>query len=113
MNEYFIFFNQSKNYFLFTISFDTKKGVYFLSEEICKKKGGVIMARRYQWPFNGNRFIGNINTNEVHDLDNEKTLCRIDEIKPYHVKTFIPDTLEQAKREGFDNCAHCLGNSKY
>jgi hypothetical protein len=67
--------------------------------------------RRWQWPFNGNRYIGNKNTTEVHDLDNEKTGCQIDEIKTDHVKTFIPDTKEQAKSEGFDYCAHCIGNS--
>lgn len=71
------------------------------------------MARRYRPPFNGNRYIGNINTNEVHDLDNEKTNCQIDEIKDSHIKTFSPDTHSQAKREGFDNCAHCIGGSRY
>lgn len=71
------------------------------------------MTRRYRYPFNGNRFIGNTNTNEVHDLDNEQSLCKIDEIKDYHVKTFIPDTHQQAKNEGFDNCYWCIGNSKY
>ena len=69
--------------------------------------------RRYQWPFNGNRFIGNTNTNEVHDLDNEKNGCRINEIKYDHVKKFNPDTHSEAKRQGFDNCAHCIGNSRY
>lgn len=69
--------------------------------------------RRYNWPFNGNRYIGNTNTNEVHDLDNEKTGCRINEIKTDHIKTFIPDTHSEAKRQGFDNCAHCIGNSRY
>ncbi|WDU82290.1 hypothetical protein [Caloramator sp. Dgby_cultured_2] len=69
--------------------------------------------RRYQWPFNGKRFIGNTNTNEVHDLDNEKSGCKIDQINPLHVKTFDPDTLSEAKRQGFDNCAYCIGNSKY
>lgn len=71
------------------------------------------MSRRYSYPFNGKRFIGNTNTNEVHDLDNEKALCRIIEIKTNHVKTFTPDTHQQAKNEGFDNCYWCIGNSKY
>ncbi|MDD4601475.1 hypothetical protein SDC9_04159 [bioreactor metagenome] len=69
--------------------------------------------RRYQWPFNGKQFIGNTNTNEVHNLDNEKVGCRINEIKTNHVVTFTPDTHYEAKRHGFDNCAHCIGNSKY
>ena len=71
------------------------------------------MSRRYQSPFNGKRYIGNTNTNEVHDLDNEKVSCQINSIKLSHVKTFSPDTHPQAKREGFDNCAHCIGNSRY
>jgi hypothetical protein len=71
------------------------------------------MARRYGYPFNGKRYIGNTNTNEVHDLDNEKLGCRINEIKYDHVKTFSPDTHSQAKSERFDNCAHCIGNSRY
>lgn len=69
--------------------------------------------RRYSSPFNGKQYIGNTNTNEVHDLDNEKTNCKINEIKHEHVKTFIPDTHSEAKRQDFDNCAHCIGNSKY
>lgn len=69
--------------------------------------------RRYRPPFNGKRFIGNTNTNEVHDLDNEKNGCRINEIKDSHIKTFSPDSHSEAKRQGFDNCAYCIGNSKY
>ncbi len=73
------------------------------------------MARRYGTPFNGKRFIGNVSPSkmEVHDLDIEDTSqngCQIDEIKD--VKTFIPDTLEQAHSEGFDNCDKCIGGSK-
>ncbi|MFB4475524.1 hypothetical protein ACDI16_21945, partial [Oceanobacillus caeni] len=75
------------------------------------KKEVVNMTRRYRSPFSDNRYIGN--TNEVHDLDYETNSCKINEIKDYHVKTFIPDTHIQAKREGFDNCHYCLGNSKY
>lgn len=71
------------------------------------------MTRKYRTPFNGNRYIGNTNTNEVHDLDNEQNRCKIDEIKDEHVKTFVPDTHGQAKSEGFDNCHYCIGNSKY
>ncbi len=71
------------------------------------------MTRRYRSPFNGKRFIGNNNTNEVHDLDNEKTSCKIDQIKDEHVVTFSPDTHSEAKKKGFDNCAYCIGNSNY
>jgi hypothetical protein len=73
------------------------------------------MARRPGPPTYGKRFIGNTNTTEVHDLDNEQTgsnECQIDEIiSAGHVKTFSPDTLDQAHDEGYDNCAHCIGGS--
>jgi len=70
------------------------------------------MRRNYP-PFNSKRYIGNTNTNEVHDLDNEKTACRINEIKFNHITNFSPDTYFEAKRRGFDNCAHCIGGSRY
>jgi len=71
------------------------------------------MTRRYRKPFNGKQFIGNTNTNQVHDLDKEdtdKNGCQIDEIKDEHIKTFNPDTLAQAHKEGFKNCDKCLGD---
>lgn len=69
--------------------------------------------RRYRSPFNGKRYIGNKNTMEVHDLDNEKAACQIDEIKTEHIVTFTPDTLSTAHSQGFDNCAHCIGGSRH
>ncbi|MFX0097153.1 MAG: hypothetical protein ACFE7E_05285 [Candidatus Hodarchaeota archaeon] len=72
--------------------------------------------RREGAPTYGRRFVGNTNTEEVHDLDNEQTKpneCQIDEIiNANHVRTFEPDTLDQAHKEGFDNCAYCIGGSK-
>lgn len=41
--------------------------------------------RRHNPPYNGNRFVLNKNTGEIHDLDNEKDPCRINEIKSDHV----------------------------
>lgn len=72
------------------------------------------MAIRYYPPFNGKRFIGNASPSkkEVHDLRNEDTSengCQIDEIK--NVVTFEPDTLEQARSQGFDPCDKCLEGS--
>lgn len=73
------------------------------------------MARRQGPPTFGRQFVGNTNTTEVHDLDNEKTAgneCQIDEIiAAGHAVTFTPDLLAQAHTEGFDNCAHCIGGS--
>jgi hypothetical protein len=73
------------------------------------------MTRRTGYPTYGNRFIGNTNNLEVHDLDHEKTgsnQCQIDEIiQAGHVKLFLPDVLYQAHIEGYDNCAYCIGSS--
>ena len=52
---------------------------------------------------------------EVHDLDSEDTAlngCQIDEIiEADHARGFDPDTLAQAHKEDFDNCAKCIGDS--
>lgn len=42
--------------------------------------------RRFHPPFNGKRYLLNINTGEIHDLDNETEDCQIDEIKPEHIR---------------------------
>ena len=69
--------------------------------------------RRYTGNMNGERYLGNTNTKEVHDLDNENTSpdgCQIDEIisaghdTPYSY-------LSDAHRDGYDNCAKCLSGS--
>ena len=60
----------------------------------------------------GERYLANKSPSkrEVHDLDNEKTQCQIDEIiragndKPY-------SSLSTARSDGYDNCAHCIGGS--
>lgn len=74
------------------------------------------MARRYDPPLYGNKYCRNTNKMEVHDLDNEDTRpsgCQIDEIiEANHAKIFDPDSLEQAHKEGYDNCAYCIGGSK-
>lgn len=71
------------------------------------------MARRYKGHMNGERYLGNVNKMEVHDLDNEKTApnqCQIDEIiragndRPY-------TTLSAAHNAGHDNCKWCIGGS--
>lgn len=67
------------------------------------------MAIRNHWPYNGKRWLANTNKKEVHDLLNEKNACNIDLIKQQHIKMF--DSHEAAKKETFDNCAHCIGDS--
>lgn len=67
--------------------------------------------RRYK----GKRYLGNMSKKEVHDLNNEDTDpngCQIDEIvASNNATTFSPDTLDEAHKQGYDNCDKCLGNS--
>jgi len=61
------------------------------------------------------RYLGNKDPYhwELHDLQNEKPQCQIDEvIGAKNAVVFSPDTLEQAHREGYDNCAYCMGSSE-
>ena len=62
---------------------------------------------------NGERYLGNVNTMEIHDLEQEDSRsngCQIDEIiaaghdRPYR-------TLAAAHESGYDNCTKCLGGS--
>ena len=70
------------------------------------------MTRRYRGRMNGERYLANTSPTkrEVHDLDNEKTKCQINEIiaanhdKPYNSQ-------QTANADGYDNCAHCIGGS--
>ena len=61
----------------------------------------------------GFRYLGNKNTKEVHDLNNETNNCEIDRILfSGHAVKFVPDTLDQARLDGYDNCNYCIGGSK-
>ena len=65
--------------------------------------------RRDGPPVYGKRFLGNADTKVVHDLDNEKPQCRINEIiHAEHAVTFTPDTLVQARREGYYKSHSCI-----
>ncbi len=71
-----------------------------------------VASPNYSRP-HGKNYLGNRNTTEVHDLRLETTNCQIDEIiRAGNAVTFTPDTLTQARVEGYDNCFYCIGNSK-
>lgn len=56
------------------------------------------------------RYLGNTHNAEVHDTNNEKVGCQLDEITPTHQRWY--DSLSEAKADyAYDNCAHCLGAS--
>lgn len=70
------------------------------------------MSRRYYSPYNGQKYLLNTNTKEVHDLDNEQPECKINHILSQHIKMFddvnsalnYPSTYTRTN----DGCAHCL-----
>jgi hypothetical protein len=56
------------------------------------------------------RYLGNTNTLEVHDTQNENSNCQLDEIGSDHRRWY--DTLSEAKRDlAYDNCYWCVGGS--
>ena len=70
------------------------------------------MTRRYRGNMNGEQYLVNtsMSKREVHDLDNEKVNCQIDKIiRAGHDKPYISH--EAANRDGYDNCAYCIGGS--
>ncbi|MFV0341412.1 MAG: hypothetical protein ACK5JH_00770 [Anaerocolumna sp.] len=68
--------------------------------------------RRYNPPFNGNRYVLNKNTGEIHDLDNETPSCKISEIKSEHVINCISYEDAQLRAIFLTNkangCYYCL-----
>ena len=69
--------------------------------------------RRYNPPFNGRRYVLNHNTHEAHDLDYETAACRINEIKPEHVRncdTYLELQMASAMLDNYqcNGCAFCM-----
>lgn len=56
------------------------------------------------------RFLGNSNSREVHDLQNTKKNCRIDQIAADYRVFF--DTENEAVKARYDYCAYCFGKDK-
>ena len=68
--------------------------------------------KRFMGNMNGERYCGNTNKKEVHDLEDENGLmCQIDDIiKAGHDKPF--DSLANAHTKGYDYCYWCIGDSR-
>jgi hypothetical protein len=67
--------------------------------------------RRHKGRMNGEQYLGNTSTTEIHDLDNENTNCQIDEIlRAGNEKPF--SSRQEAYNLGYDNCYYCIGNSR-
>lgn len=70
--------------------------------------------RRYQSPFNGMRYLLNINTREIHDLDLETDQCQISRINHEHIRMFNSYEEAQISAVLVDNisnpngCHYCI-----
>jgi hypothetical protein len=53
-------------------------------------------------------YYGDTHTKQVHDLNNQKGSCEIDEIKMVHKRYFVPDTFTQANSEGYTSYIYCI-----
>lgn len=56
------------------------------------------------------RFLGNSRSREVHDLENPKPACQVNEM-PFDRRVFFASA-EQAIEAGYDRCAYCLGRGR-
>jgi len=69
------------------------------------------MARRWKGRLAGERWLGNTQKKEVHDLDNEKPECLIDEIiRTEHDVSFR--THVDAEEQGYSDCPFCVDLDK-
>jgi len=55
------------------------------------------------------RFLGNSRSREVHDLENPKPACQVNEM-PFDRRVFFASA-EQAIEAGYDYCAYCFGRA--
>ena len=66
--------------------------------------------RRYTAYMSGERYLGNSESKEVHDLEKEKQQCKIDEIvrsgkeQPFK-------SLKDAYAKEYNNCQFCLNST--
>jgi len=61
-------------------------------------------------PLPNTRYLGNSSTRELHDLNNQKPACQIDEIRVDHRVAF--KTQKEAQALNYDFCAYCFGKDK-
>ncbi|NVJ51461.1 MAG: carboxypeptidase regulatory-like domain-containing protein [Gammaproteobacteria bacterium] len=56
------------------------------------------------------RFLGNASTTELHDLENEKASCQINEIRIDRCVRF--KSIKEAQALGYDFCAYCFSKQR-
>jgi len=65
------------------VNFPSSTPILYLQAPVrAKYERKEISMRRYKVPYNGNQYVLKKSTGEIHDLDNETSQCKIDEIKP-------------------------------
>ena len=60
---------------------------------------------------NGEKYLANTASREVHDLIREKQQCRIDEIV-FNERELPFSTLDKAHLSGFKDCQFCIEHSE-
>lgn len=65
--------------------------------------------RTYSGNMRGEKYLGNKRKLELHDLDNEKSLCLVNNI--IFAKHDVPfNSLYEARKQQYENCTYCIGN---
>ena len=65
------------------------------------------MFRYYQYPYNGQRYLLNFDSNILHDIHNENANCQLDLIKPSHIKMFDGLCEVLFYQYEYTHCVHC------
>lgn len=71
--------------------------------------GGVSPAPAPRPPPAHKRYLGNVNTRELHDLQKITPMCRIDEISID--RRYFFSRIEDAQALSYDFCAYCFGRA--
>lgn len=62
--------------------------------------------------FEENRWVGDKRNQRVHDVDNTREACRLDELLAAQTYvSFGPDTLPEARNRSYKPCKHCAGDT--
>ncbi|MBI4640610.1 MAG: hypothetical protein HY731_07945 [Candidatus Tectomicrobia bacterium] len=65
------------------------------------------MARRFNGKMNGERYLGEVSTKRLHDLDEESLDCNIDDILQGSREQPFKEMID-AHDGGYTNCVHCF-----
>lgn len=65
---------------------------------------------RYQFPFDGKRFLLNKSTHQIHDLENESTMCHINDVNLEDIQMYDTENeiIDIVTYDEYDGCYWCL-----